>query len=84
MQARVDIQIEELKAKRAAMTASTRTADWDFAMQEMHRARSTLKFACDELVKATPETWNQQRDRVGEAWDRTQNAYSAVKSSTTT
>lgn len=83
MLARVDAQIEELKAKRASMTESTRTADWDFAMKEMHNARSTLKFACDELAKATPETWIQQRDRVGEAWVRTQNAYASVRSSTT-
>jgi hypothetical protein len=83
MEARVDAQIEELKAKRASMTESTRTADWDFAMKEMQNARSTLKFNCEELSKATSETWSQQRDRVGLAWERTQNAYAAVKSSTT-
>jgi hypothetical protein len=83
MVTRVDAQIEELKTKRAAMTASTRTADWDFAMKEMHNARANLKFACDELGKATAETWSQQRERVGQAWERTQSAYSAVKSSTT-
>lgn len=83
MLARVDAQTEELKTKRAAMAASTRTSDWDFAMKEVHNARANLKFACDELGKATPETWDQQRDRVGQAWERTQNAYAAVRSSTT-
>jgi hypothetical protein len=83
MLARVDTQIEELKARRATTTESTRAADWDFAMKEIQRARTALKAACDELGKATSETWNQQRDRVGEAWERTQNAYGAVRSNTT-
>ncbi len=32
VQARVDAQIVELRAKRATMKPPTRTADWDFAM----------------------------------------------------
>lgn len=80
---RVEAQTEELKAKRASLPANARTADWDFAMKEVVNARTSLKSACVELAKATAETWIQQRDRVGEAWVRTQNAYASVKSSTT-
>jgi hypothetical protein len=84
VQARVDAQIAELRVKRATMTPPTRTADWDFAMQEMLNARAYLRAMSWELAKATPETWTQQRERVGEAWVRTQNAYGRVRASTTT
>jgi len=37
----------------------------------------------EELHEASPETWAQQKDKVGEAWMRAQEAYGKVKSSTT-
>ncbi len=81
--AKVDTQVSELTAKRAAMTSTANTKEWDFAMKEMVDARSYLKASGDELSKATPETWDQQKDKVGLAWVRTQDAYAKVKSSTT-
>jgi hypothetical protein len=83
LEARVDSQVTELTAKRAAMTSTTDTKDWDFAMKEMSDARAYLTSMGDELNKATPETWAQQKDKVGQAWVRTQEAYGKVKSSTT-
>jgi hypothetical protein len=83
LEAKVDDQINELTAKRAAMTSTTDTKDWDFAMKEMGDARSALKSMGEVLSKATPETWNQEKDKVGQAWVRTQDAYGKVKSSTT-
>lgn len=83
MEAVVDDQIKALAAKRAAMTSTANTKDWDFAMQEMGNARSHLKSTGEVLSKATPETWNQEKDRVGQAWVRTQEAFAKVKSSTT-
>jgi hypothetical protein len=83
LEARVDDQISELTAKRAAMTSTANTKDWDFAMKEMVNARSYLTSTGEELSKATPETWDQQKDKVGLAWVRTQDAYAKVKSSTT-
>jgi hypothetical protein len=83
LEARVDAQYTELTARRAAMTSTTDTKNWDFAMKEMGDARSFLKSVGDELGNATVETWNQQRDAVGQAWVRTQAAYDKVKSSTT-
>jgi hypothetical protein len=84
LEARVDGQISELTAQRAAMTSTANTKDWDFAMKEMVEARTYLKSTGEELSKATPETWDQQKDKVGLAWVRTQDAYAKVKSSTTT
>lgn len=83
LEARVDDQISELTAKRAAMKSTTNTKDWDFAMKEMGNARSYLKSTGEDLGKATPETWAQQQDKVGQAWVRTQEAYAKVKASTT-
>ena len=83
LQARVDAQVDELTARRAAMTSKTDTKDWDFAMKEMGDSRSYLKGMGDEIAKATPETWDQEKDKVNHAWVRTQDAYDKVKSSTT-
>jgi hypothetical protein len=83
LEAKVDDQISELTAKRATMKGTTDTKDWDFAMKEMEDARSYLKSMGAELSKATPETWAQEKDKVGQAWVRTQDAYGKVKSSTT-
>jgi hypothetical protein len=83
LEAMVDGQISELTAKRATMKGTTDTKDWDFAMKEMEEARSYLKSMGEELSKATPETWAQEQDKVGQAWVRTQDAYGKVKSSTT-
>jgi hypothetical protein len=83
LEARVDEQVSELTAKRAAMKGTTDTKDWDFAMKEMSAARSYLKSTGEELGNATRETWDQQKDKVGLAWVRTQDAYAKVKSSTT-
>lgn len=83
LEARVDRQVGELEAQRAAMTGATDTKNWDFAMKEMGNARSYLKSTGAELGNATPETWEQQKAKVGQAWERAQNAYTEVKSSTT-
>lgn len=83
MEARVDAQLAELTARRAAMNSTVNTKDWDFAMKEMVDARSYLKSTGEVLGKATPETWQQEKEKVGQAWVRTQEAYRKVKSSTT-
>ena len=83
LQARVDREIGTLTAKRAAMKSTANTQDWDFAMKEMGDARTNLKSAGAELSTATPETWAQEKDKVDQAWKRTQNAFDNVKASTT-
>lgn len=83
LEARVDSEIGSLTARRAAMKSTANTQDWDFAMKEMGDARSNLKSVGEELIKASPETWDQAKEKVGQAWVRTQEAYDKVKSSTT-
>ncbi len=83
VQSKVDAQIAELIARRRAMTSKTDTKDWDFAMKEMVESRAYLQSTGEALAKAMPETWMQEKDKVGQAWERTQAAYTRVKSSTT-
>lgn len=84
LEARVDAQISELVAKRAAMEASnTSTQAWDFAMQDLGRARTTLLSTSTDITKADRTAWEQQKDRVGLAWVWTQDACAKVKASTT-
>jgi hypothetical protein len=83
LEARVDVEVSELTTRRAAMNSNANTQDWDFAMKEMERTRSYLKSTGDDLSKSSPATWDQIKDKVGEAWVKTQDAYRAVKSSTT-
>ena len=77
----VDRQIRELTAKRAAMKPIAKAIDyteWDLAMKEMQNARSYLQATATELRKATPDIWNQEKDKVGQAWARTQDACEGV------
>lgn len=83
LEAKVASQVSELTATRAAMKSTTDTKDWDFAMKEMVNAQAYLKSSGEELSKATPDTWSQLKDKVGQAWVRTQDAYAKVKASTT-
>ena len=83
LEARVDRQIAELNAKRAAMKGTTSTADWDFAMKEMLNSQAYLVSSGNELAKGGAEIWDQKKDTVGLAWVKTQDAYDKVKASTT-
>jgi hypothetical protein len=71
LSARLDREISLLKAKRADMTTDTK--DWDFAMKEVDDSRSFFTSTTTELAKATtPDTWNAAKDKIGEAWRRSQ------------
>jgi hypothetical protein len=83
MEAKVDEQVAKLKVKRATMTGTTDTQDWDFAMTEEGNARDYLRSIGDELSQATQENWTEERAKAGRAWARTQDAYDKVKKSTT-
>ena len=73
LSAKLDDQIRELRAKRADMTKDT--AEWDFTMKEVEDARTLLTGRITNLVKATtPEVWLDARDKVGEAWQSSQDA----------
>lgn len=81
--ARLDAQISELAARRAAMKSDANTKDWDFAMKELANARSYLAGTGELAAKATSESWAQDKERVGQAWLRAQSACAKVKASTT-
>jgi hypothetical protein len=83
METTIDRQVVELTEKRAAMKGTVAVKDWDFAMKEMNDARTYLKSMGDEAAKATAETWDQQKAKVGQAWKRAQAAYEKVQLSTT-
>ena len=81
LERQLDGQINELNAKRAAMTTGTK--DWDFAMGEMTNARSYLQSMAAEVSGATPDTWSQEKEKVNQAWLKAQEAYEKVSTSTT-
>lgn len=83
LEAKVDLQIAELNAKRATLKGTTSTEDWDFAMKAMETARTYLASTGRELTEADPDLWSQKKEKVGQAWTKTQDAYSKVKASTT-
>lgn len=83
LQAMLASQIAELNAKRASMPATVDTKDWDLAMKEMRDSQNYLKSMIDEAARATPETWAEEKDKVDQAWQRTQEAFDKVKTSTT-
>lgn len=84
LEAQVAEQVKALKAQRTGMKASTDTQKWDLAMKEMLDAQAYFAAMVIELGKSTREFWDQNKDKVGLAWVRTQDAYGKVKASTTT
>ncbi len=76
-----DDRITGFNAQRAAMTADAR--DSDIAMMELKNARAALRSAAVAVAAATDKTWNDERDKVGRAIQRVQDACDKVKASTT-
>jgi hypothetical protein len=83
LRTKVGSELAELRAKRAAMPSTADTKDWDFAMHEMTDSQQYLDSVIAEAGRATPETWDQEKEKVAQAWDRTQAAYDKVKTSVT-
>jgi hypothetical protein len=79
--AKLDSQIGSLTAKRAAMTTDTK--DWDIAMMDVTTARAYLAGLASEVSQASPDTWAQEKDRVGTAWQKAEDACDRVRTSTT-
>lgn len=76
-------QIGQLRAKRLAMTGDT--DEWDFSMKEVDSSRALLTGAMATLAKATtPETWEDAKAKVGEAWHRSVLALDAMNATRTT
>jgi hypothetical protein len=83
MLAKLDDQIQQLRAKRAAMTTDTK--DWDFAMKEVDDSRVLVAGTINDVNAATtPETWTDAKDKLGAAWKRSQLAVDKMNSTRTT
>ncbi|HEY1848354.1 MAG TPA: hypothetical protein VGG37_04065, partial [Opitutaceae bacterium] len=83
LRSQVATEVSELRAKRSAMPPATDTKDWDFAMKEMMDSQQYLDSVISEAGGATSDTWEQEKQKVGQAWERTQAAYDKVKTSVT-
>jgi hypothetical protein len=82
LSSRLDDQIRELRARRAAMTTDTK--DWDIAMKAVDEARALLTGRISELSKqTTPDAWADARDKVGQAWKQSQLAVDKMNSTVT-
>jgi hypothetical protein len=82
LSAKLDEQINQLKAKRAGMTTDLK--DWDFAMKEVDSSRALLTSRIAKLAQATtPETWTDARDKMGEAWKASQLAVDKMNTTVT-
>jgi hypothetical protein len=82
MSARLDVEINELKTKRASMTGDTK--DWDFNMKEVDSSRSLLTARIADVSKAnTPEDWADAKDKLHDAWQRSQLAVDKMNSTVT-
>lgn len=63
---------------------TTDTKDWDFAMKEVEGSRVLLTGRMNELkAVATPEAWPDAKDKIGEAWKRSQLAVDNMNSTRT-
>jgi hypothetical protein len=82
MSARLDEEISELRAKRAAMTTDTK--DWDFDMKAVDSARALLSARIEDVGKAnTPEDWADAKDKLHDAWQRSQLAVDKMNTTVT-
>jgi hypothetical protein len=76
-------QVAELNAKRAAMPSTADTKDWDFAMRDLVVSQAYLRSMIQEAGQATPDTWNDEKAKVGEAWQKAEDSFDKVRTATT-
>lgn len=79
LNAQVDARLATFTTRRANLKASTDTAGWDFAMKAFVNARAYLQSTSAEMDRATPQTWDQYKDKLGRAWDRVREAAAEVE-----
>lgn len=75
LHAQLELQISELNARRAALTASDNPGKLNFAMEALGTARTRLLSTSTDLSKATPQNWEQLKERVSDSWVVVQNAH---------
>lgn len=75
LQDKLDKQVANLKARRAALTTTDDPDKWNAAMEVLGTARTRLMSAIIDLGKATPQNWEQRHDRVADALVNVEDAY---------
>jgi hypothetical protein len=83
LEAQLGNQIAQLNTKRAALPSSVDTKDWDFAMNNLVEDQSYFKSMVDEASHTTPEFWDQEKDKVDAAWQKAEDQFDKVRTSTT-
>jgi hypothetical protein len=83
LEASLASQVAELNTKRAALPSTVDTKEWDFAMKNLMDAQSYLKSTVDEAARSTPEYWNQEKDKVDQAWQKAEENFDTVRTATT-
>jgi hypothetical protein len=82
MSDRLNEERRELREKRAGL--KTDTGDWDSAMKEVEDSRDMLTDRMTGLAKVnTPETWEQAKEKISEAWHRAQVAVDKMNATRT-
>ncbi len=71
-------QIADLRAKRASQPGTSDAAALDAAIREIGNSRFFLIALGEALSRSTPETWEQQKAKVGIAWVKSQAAYTKI------
>ncbi len=75
LQKRLELQVAGLKTKRENLPATDDPAAFDFDLKALGTARTRFLSAGTDMSKATPQNWNQLKERVGGAWENVQDAY---------
>ena len=83
LEARVKAQINELTARRATLKATLPAKDLDHALNELSNAQFAMKTLRELLGRATPQTWEQTKAKVGLVWTKSQAAYAKAQARTT-
>ncbi len=73
-------QLDELKAKAAAMTAETRK-EVDHQLAEADKKRKAASHELEELQKKSEKEWKKFTTKMNEAADELEKAYERAKSS---
>ncbi len=73
--AQLEKRIDELKSRRAALTAAQDPVAGDAALKALATSRTRLLSASTDMGKATPENWNLRRERVAAAWEEVRSDY---------
>jgi hypothetical protein len=81
--AMLDGQVAELKAKRASFPSTVDTKSWDFAMSDLLECQAYLRATVLEVGQATPDIWQQEKDKLDQAWQKAQAAFDTVKTTVT-